>query len=195
MKILAIAGALRRASTNRGMIRAAARLRPEDVDLSIAEIADLPLYDMDLDPSGGDASGAPNPTAAAWPPAVARLRAEFAAADAVLVAVGVNNVMTPPALSNALAWLSRPELDGDEKIRLLKGKTFGLMSSGGGRAGADGREEFAKSLGILGAKVIDESIDVVFFGDDFDRATGDVVGPELEVRIRSLVELLVKAAA
>lgn len=195
MNVLAIAGALRKASTNKGMIRAAAQVLPAGVELSIAEIGDLPLYDMDQDPFGGDAGGAPNPLANDWPPAVARLRDQFTAADAVLVAVGVNNLMVPPALSNALAWLSRPETRGDEKVRILKGKTFGLMSSGGGRAGADGREELAKSLAVLGANVIEESVDVAFFGGDFDLATGDVVSAELRDRIRSLVEALAGAGS
>ncbi len=195
MKLLGIAGALRRASTNKGMLRAAQRFLPPGVELAMADIADLPLYDMDADPFGGDASGARNEAVSDWPPAVARLRDQFTAADAVLVAVGVNNLMVPPALSNALAWLSRPETRGEERIRLLEDKPFALMGSGGGRAGADGREALAHALGVLGADVIDEAVDEAFFGGDFDLETGDVATDDLSERIRSLVAALVARAS
>lgn len=196
MKLLGMAGALRRASTNRGMLRAAQSVLPAGVELSIAEIGDLPLYDMDKDPFGGDAGGAPSTLGVSeWPPEVARLRAEVVAADALLVAVGVNNFSIPAPLTNALAWLSRPELDGERKIRILKGKVFGLLSSGGGSAGADGREAFAHSIGAVGGTVIEESVDVRFFGGDFDLETGNVVSAELTERIRDVVAALVEAAS
>ena len=194
MKLLGIAGALRRASTNKGMLRAAQRVLPAGVELTIADIADLPLYDMDADPFGGDASGARNEAVPGWPPAVGRLREQLTAADAVLVAVGVNNLMVPPALTNALAWISRPETRGEERIRLLKDKPFALMGSGGGRAGADGRQALAHALEVLGAKVIDEAVDEAFFGGAFDLETGDVVTDDLRERIRSLVAALVTRA-
>lgn len=196
MRLLGIAGALRKASTNRGMLRAAQRVLPENVELTIAEIADLPLYDMDLDPFGGDAGGAVSRTGVTgWPPAVARLRQEVAAADALLVAVGVNNFAAPAPLLNALAWLSRPELDGEKKVRILKGTTWGLMGTGGGSAGLDGREAFAKSVGGIGGVVIEESVDVAFFGGEFDLETGDVVSEELTARIGEVVRALVAAAS
>ena len=196
MKLLGISGALRRASTNRGMLRAAQRVLPAGVELAVGEIGDLPLYDMDKDPFGGDAGGAPSTRGVSkWPDAVARLRAEVVAADALLVAVGVNNFSIPAPLVNALAWLSRPELDGEHKIRILKGKVFGLMSSGGGSAGADGRAAFAHAIGAVGGSVLDESVDVRFFGGDFELETGDVVGPDLTERIRELVAALIARCA
>ena len=191
--LLGMAGALRRASTNRGMLRAAAELLPAGVGLTVGEIGDLPLYDMDLDPSGGDATGSANADVADWPTPVARLRRQFDAADAVLVAVGVNNLAVPAPLLNALAWLSRPDLRGDERVRLLRGKTFGLMGSGGARGGADGREAFSMSVGALGAVVIEESVDEPFFSEAFDPATGDVIDDALQQRIGSLVGALVRA--
>jgi len=86
MQLLGIAGALRRTSTNKGMLRAARAVLPEGTDLLIADIGDLPLYDMDEDPTGGDAGGAPNQRGVTeWPAAVARLRRQVVAADGVLV--------------------------------------------------------------------------------------------------------------
>ena len=194
MKLLGFAGALRRASTNRGMLRAAARVLPDGVELTIAEIGDIPLYDMDRDPFGGDAGGAPNRDGTVeYPPSVARLRAQVTEADGLLAAVGVNNFSIPAPLANALAWLSRPEMRGEEKVRILKGKTWALLSSGGGSAGADGREAFAKSVGATGGVVIEESVDVKFFEGDFDLETGDVVSSELTERIRGVTTALVHA--
>ena len=194
MKLIGIAGALRQASTNKGMLRAAHDLLPDGVELELADISDLPLYDMDLDPWGGGSGGAPNPHGVTeWPPAVARLREAVMAADGLLIAVGVNNFSFPAPLSNALAWLSRPQLEGEEKVRILKGKTCALMSSGGGKAGADGREAFATSIGGNGVTVIEASVDVQFFKGEFDAETGDVTGDDLKGRIRELVHALVTA--
>jgi len=54
VKILGIAGSLRKASFNRAALRAAQRLVPPGATLEIAEIGDLPPL-----PNSSSASGAP----------------------------------------------------------------------------------------------------------------------------------------
>ncbi|HZU50823.1 MAG TPA: NAD(P)H-dependent oxidoreductase, partial [Sphingomicrobium sp.] len=48
-KIAIIVGSLREASLNRKMARAICRIPGDDLDCSIVEIGDLPLYNQDLD--------------------------------------------------------------------------------------------------------------------------------------------------
>ncbi|WP_081126297.1 NADPH-dependent FMN reductase [Metallibacterium scheffleri] len=73
MKVLAISGSLRAASINSALLRAAARLAPPDMAITLfARIGDLPLFNPDFEPH--------------TPPPVAALYAEVAAADALLIA-------------------------------------------------------------------------------------------------------------
>src|SRR6266487_3525148 len=93
VRILAISGSLRGASSNSALIEAAARLAVDAVEVSIyCGLAELPPFKPDLD---GD-----NP-----PEAVTRFRARLQACDAVLIsspeyAHGVSGV-----LKNALDWV------------------------------------------------------------------------------------------
>ena len=93
MKIVAISGSLRKGSSNTAVLRAAATLAPEDVQITIFDgIANLPFFNPDLD---GDEV----------PAAVAAFRAIIGEADGLLIsspeyARGVAGVM-----KNALDWL------------------------------------------------------------------------------------------
>src|SRR3954453_6423041 len=93
VRVLGISGSLRAASSNSALVRAAARLVPAGVELSIySELGDIPPFNPDLDTD-------------AAPAAVARFRAALQSSDAVLIsspeyAHGVSGV-----LKNALDWL------------------------------------------------------------------------------------------
>src|SRR5260370_42619832 len=96
MKIVAIGGSRRRESHNRRLLLAAAELLPADVDFELFEdLKAVPPYDEDddLEPA---------------PPAVSRLRAAIASADALLIATPEYNSSIPGQLKNALDWASRP---------------------------------------------------------------------------------------
>jgi len=93
VRVLGISGSLRGASSNSRLIRAATRLAPAGVELSVyGELADIPPFNPDLDTETA-------------PAAVSRLRAALQASDAILIsspeyAHGVSGV-----LKNALDWL------------------------------------------------------------------------------------------
>ena len=53
MKILAISGALRKASTNTGLLRALKELAPPTVEIEIVTLHGIPLYDGDVEQSEG----------------------------------------------------------------------------------------------------------------------------------------------
>ena len=118
MRVLGIAGSLRRASYNRGLLRAARELAPEGMTIEIWErIGEIPLYDADL-----EARGDPAP--------VAELKAAIAAADALLVATPEYNYGIPGVLKNALDWASRPP-----GTSALNGKPAAIMGASPGQTG------------------------------------------------------------
>ena len=93
-KIAIIVGSLRKDSLNRKVARSICAVRDDNLDCSMIEIGDLPLYNHDLDPT---------------PPAEwTRFRREVAAADGVLFVSPEYNRGIPGVLKNAIDVGSRP---------------------------------------------------------------------------------------
>lgn len=95
MKILAISGALRKASTNTGLCRALADVAAEGLTVEVATLHGIPLYDGDLESVSGK------------PEAVKILDAKIRAADGIVIATPEYNFSIPGVLKNATDWLSR----------------------------------------------------------------------------------------
>jgi chromate reductase, NAD(P)H dehydrogenase (quinone) len=99
VRVLAISGSLRRASTNRAALEALARLAPEGVKLLLyGDLAKLPPFNPDDDIED-------NPK----PGAVAALRALVDASDALVIAAPEYAHGLPGVLKNALDWLVTSE--------------------------------------------------------------------------------------
>lgn len=112
IQLLGIAGSLRRASTNRGLLRAAQAQLPSEVTLSIADLLDIPFYNQDITEK---------------PAAVQRVLDQIAAADALVLASTEYNYSLAPALKNILDWASR-----EPDNALLAGKPVAIMGAAGG---------------------------------------------------------------
>ena len=123
MKLIGISGALRKASTNTGLLRAAAQLVPQGVTLDIATLHGMPLYDGDVEEASGR------------PPAVAALAARIAAADGVIIACPDYNFSIPGVLKNATDWLSRGSAP-------FKWKRTGIFGAGAGNFHGTGRAQY-----------------------------------------------------
>jgi chromate reductase len=93
-KIAIIVGSLREGSLNRKMARAICAIRGDNLDCSMVEIGDLPLYNQDLD------TNPPEP----W----ARFRDQVRPADGVLFVSPEYNRGVPGVLKNAIDVGSRP---------------------------------------------------------------------------------------
>jgi chromate reductase len=92
MKILAISGSLRAASTNTAALRAAVMLAPEGVEISLYDgLGDLPHFNPDLEDSD--------------PPAVADFRARVREADGLMISSPEYAHGVPGVMKNALDWL------------------------------------------------------------------------------------------
>lgn len=119
-KLIGIAGSLRKASFNASLLRAAAELVPAGTELEIASIAQIPLYDGDLESEHG------------IPDAVTQLKDRIAAADGLLLATPEYNNSIPGVFKNAIDWLSRPPKDIP---RVFGEKPVAIMGASPGMAG------------------------------------------------------------
>src|SRR5437763_17082312 len=93
-KIAIIVGSLRKDSLNRRVARSICAIRGDNLDCSMIEIGDLPLYNQDLD--------------ADPPPQWVRFRDEVRAADGILFVTPEYNRGVPGVLKNAIDVGSRP---------------------------------------------------------------------------------------
>ncbi len=132
--ILGIAGSLRRASYNRGLMRAAQELLPEGATLTVVDIGGLPLFSEDLE--------------ANVPAEVRTLKQQVRDADAILIATPEYNYSIPGVLKNAIDWASRPpEQPFDGKPIAIMGASPGAL--GTARAQYHLRQMFVFLNGIV----------------------------------------------
>ncbi len=127
LTLLGLCGSLRRESTNRKLMRAAAphfgTARFIEGDLR------LPLYDGDLEEAHG------------VPAEVQRLGDEIRDADAVVIACPEYNKALSGVMKNALDWVSRV------KGGVWRDKPVALLSAAAGRAGGE-RSQFSLRLAL-----------------------------------------------
>jgi len=106
MKILAISGSLRTASINSALLRTAKRLAPPEIEVTLCAVAgELPLFNPDLE--------------AQVPSSVARLHAQVAAADALLIASPEYAHGVTGTIKNTLDWLVSFEPFVNKPVALL----------------------------------------------------------------------------
>jgi chromate reductase len=98
VRILAIAGSLRRSSHNRSILRAAARVAPESVTVEVYDgLETVPVFNEDLE-------GPPH-----HPSGVDYLRRQLLKSDGLLIATPEYNQSVPGPVKNMIDWLSRSE--------------------------------------------------------------------------------------
>jgi chromate reductase len=173
MRILAVSGSLRAGSHNTSLLQAAVEAAPEGVEVELFDpsgIAELPVYDQDLDD-------------ATVPEPVARLREAWGAADAILFATPEYNGSVPGGLKNAVDWASRPRLEA-----ALTGKTVAVIGASTGQFGGMwAQADLRKILGAAGARVVGDELPVTHAHQKFD-AAGRLLDGELFERLRLLLE-------
>jgi chromate reductase, NAD(P)H dehydrogenase (quinone) len=117
VRILGIAGSLRRASYNRAALRAAIELVPEGATLDVFELHGIPLFNQDDEG---------NP-----PLQVVEFKRRIREADSLLFATAEYNYSVPGVLKNALDWASRPYGDSawSEKPAAIMGASPGNIGT------------------------------------------------------------------
>jgi chromate reductase len=94
IRVLGIAGSLRRGSFNRALLRAAVRLAPAGMRIEVFELEGIPLYNPDDEEAPADRG--------------VEFRRRVKAADGVLMATPEYNYATSGVLKNAIDWASQP---------------------------------------------------------------------------------------
>jgi chromate reductase, NAD(P)H dehydrogenase (quinone) len=174
MRILGIAGSVRRGSHNRKLLRAAGDVLPPGAELVEWDgLAALPIFDQDLEND---------------PPASVReLLDAIDEADALLIATPEYNASIPGGLKNALDWASRPFPDN-----VLKRKPSAVIGSSTGLFGAVwAQAEVRKVLSASGADVIENELPVGMADSAFTE-DGALADPELTARLADVLGDLVR---
>jgi chromate reductase, NAD(P)H dehydrogenase (quinone) len=159
-KIAVVVGSIRIDSINRKLAQAVMKLMPPDLDSALVRIDDLPVYNQDLDPTPPDS--------------VVRLKAEIAAANALLFVTPEHNRSVPAALKNALDWASRPYGKS-----VWPGKPAGVMGASIGAVGtAVAQQHLRTSLAYLDVPTLGQPEIFIrftpgFVGDDGNVASDD----------------------
>jgi chromate reductase, NAD(P)H dehydrogenase (quinone) len=178
VRILGISGSLRRSSYNTHLLRAAAELLPEGVELELFDgLKAVPPYDQDddVDPA---------------PAAVADLRETIRGVDAVLFATPEYNSSIPGVLKNAVDWVSRPLMTNP-----LRFKPVAVCGASTGAFGAVwAQAELRKVLASMGARVVEGELPVGHAPTRFDDQ-GRLIDEDVRAQLADLLDLLLAAIA
>lgn len=164
MTVLVLTGSARTGSYTRALGAALAEALPSGELAPV--LTALPYFDQDLEAAG--------------PAAVEALRAQVAAADALVVVTPEYNGTIPGLLGNAIDWLSRPYGKG-----ALRGKpVVAVAASPGAVGGARAVVALRTVLGNTGAVLVGPPITVDGVNE---RLSGDAL-QELVAEIVAVVE-------
>ena len=173
-QILGIAGSLRRASYNRGLLRAAEQVAPDGVDVRTFDLLPVPLFNQDVEAEGD-------------PTSVRELKEQVRTADALLIACPEYNYSVPGVLKNAIDWASRPP-----RGSVLHHKPVALMGASPGTFGT-ARSQLALRQTFLFTRCFvlpEPELYVSTASEKFDR-DGNLTDDETLRRIRALLDALV----
>ncbi len=173
VRILGIAGSLRRESYNRAALREATKLLPENATLDIFELDGIPGFNQDEEQN---------------PPAqVVELKRRVREADAILIVTPEYNYSVPGVLKNAIDWASRPYGDS-----AWDGEPVAIMGASIGATGtARAQYHLRQSFVFLNMYPINQP--EVMIGNASQRfdAGGNLIDETTKKHIRQLLKSLV----
>jgi chromate reductase len=173
LHVVGIAGSLRRGSFNRGLLRAAVHVAPPGMRLAVHDLADLPMFNADV-----EALGDPDP--------VRRFKEAIATADALLIATPEYNRCVPGVLKNAIDWASRPA-----RQSVLTNKPVAIMgASTGGGGTARAQAHLRDGLGYTNGLVLPQPEVLVPFAAARFNEAGDLQDDPAKDAIRELLGAL-----
>ena len=156
IRILAISGSLRAASSNTALLRAAATLAPDGVEINVYDgLGDLPHFNPDLEGTE--------------PPSVKDFWAKVRTSDGILISSPEYGHGVPGVMKNALDWL----VGGEEFI----GKPVALLNASPRATLA--QASLRETITAMSGRIVPEaSITVPLLGLNLDEA-GIVSHPEI----------------
>lgn len=172
MRIVGISGSLRAGSSNAALLRAAAALAPEGVEVAVFEgIGGLPHFSPDLDTDDP-------------PQAVRDFRALLASADGFLVSTPEYAHGVPGSLKNAFDWIVSSGELYHKPLLLIN------ASSGGG---AWAQASLIETLTTMDARVLKEATVVVPLARKKLAVRGDLSDPAITEALSQGLQSLVSA--
>jgi chromate reductase len=172
--ILGIAGSLRKASYNRGALRAAQQLAPAGAQIEIFDLDGIPPYNQDDD--------------ARPPEKVTQFKNQIRAADAILICTPEYNYSIPGVLKNAIDWASRPYGDS-----VWDGKPVAIMGAAAGMLGTARAQYHLRQVFVtLNMYPLNKpEVMIANASERFDEQ-GNLTDQKTREHIKKLVEALVK---
>src|SRR5688500_15695681 len=173
LRILGIAGSLRRQSYNRAALRAATQLAPEGATIEIFELDGIPGFseDNEQDP----------------PPKVSELKRRIRDSDAVLFVTPEYNYSIPGVLKNAIDWASRPYGDS-----AWSGKPAAIMGASPGAVGtARAQYHLRQVMVFLNMFPINQPEEMIAKAHERFDAEGNLTDEATRAFIRRLLQSLV----
>ncbi len=172
MRLLALSGSLRAASTNTALLRAASRCAPAGVELVLyEELARLPAFNPDRDGDGVDGA------VLAW-------RRSLERAAGVVIASPEYAHGVPGALKNALDWVvGSPEMV-EKPVALFSATPRGDYA----------QAALAEILRTMSASIVaDAAITVPLLGKSPTEVAAVLAGEETQATLASALRLFVRA--
>jgi chromate reductase, NAD(P)H dehydrogenase (quinone) len=150
LKIVAVAGSLRKGSYNKQVLQVVVdHLKSKNVDVNLVDLStySIPLFNQDLEASEG------------MPAEVKKLKQAFTDANAIIIASPEYNASITGVLKNAIDWISRGVSKDESMYFSFSGKPAGIISaSPGGLGGMRGLFHVRDILTGLGCPVMPEQV-------------------------------------
>lgn len=173
IKILGIAGSLRKASYNRALINTAQQLAPPGTTVEAFDILGIPPFSEDDEKN--------------VPARVTEFKKAIRAADAILFATPEYNYSMPGVLKNAIDWASRPYGDS-----AWMGKTAAIIGASVGRMGSARAQYHLRQVCVyLDVNVINQPEVMVANAPEMFDEQGNLTHESSRKSIRALLEALV----
>jgi chromate reductase len=169
IKVLGIAGSLRKGSYNKAALKAAQSLVPAGATLDVFDLPDLPGFSQDHEK---------NP-----PVHVTNLKSRIRSADAVLFVTPEYNYSIPGVLKNAIDWASRPYADS-----AWRGKPAAIMGASTGAIGTARAQYHLRQCFVFldMPAVIQPEVLIAHAADKFDK-DGNLADDKAKELIRGLL--------
>ncbi len=172
LNILGISGSLRKGSLNTSLLRAAQELAPDDVEIDVFDLNDIPLFNGDVEAAGR-------------PESVLLLQERIAGSDALLIATPEYNGSYSGVLKNAIDWATRPY----EKPVFAE-KSVAVMGVGGRFGTARSQSALRQLLSGQGCYVLPRPQVQVSIRPNIFELDGTISDQEVRDSIAALVEAL-----
>jgi len=165
-KLVGIVGSLRIGSVNRIVAEAAVDTTPDGATLSLVNLADVPMYNGDVEDAG-------------VPQSVLALHAVAADADGIIFFSPEYNGSFPAVVKNAIDWFSRPP-------RSWEGTAVTMVSATPGPRGGKGvRDHFSAIMSSQPIRLFDDTLGIASYGDKM--VDGQLTDPFTRTELETFV--------